>query len=78
MSRNPSPHTPRQKLNRLTPGAAEVLLGNIVNELITAVNQLIADKAVLEAKLNADAGVTDTNYGAADTVTAALTVLDAR
>lgn len=55
MSRNPSPLTPQQKLNKITPGAAEVGLGDILNDLITSHN-------ALAAKLDQDAGVTDTNY----------------
>lgn len=42
MSRNPSPFTPQDKLNRMNPAAAEVGLGNIVNDLITQHNALLA------------------------------------
>lgn len=71
MSRSPSPLTPQAKLNKVSPGASEVGLGDILNDLITtvnllvtAVNALAADHNTLRAKLNADAGVTDTNYAA--------------
>lgn len=61
-------------LNRLTPGSAEAGLGDIINDLVTAVNQLQADNVVLYAKLNADAGVTDANYGAVATAKAVTTL----
>lgn len=44
-------------LNNLTPAADYVKLGNIMDELINKHNALCA-------KLDADAGVTDTNYAA--------------
>jgi hypothetical protein len=74
MSRSPSPFTPQAKLNRIAPGAAEVGLGDILNDLITSHNALLADHKTLEAKLNADATVTDVNYGAADTAVAVVTL----
>jgi hypothetical protein len=55
MSRTPSPFSVQAKLNNVSPGAADVGLGNIINDLIVAHNALVA-------KLNLDAGVTDTNY----------------
>lgn len=45
------------------------LLGNIV----TAVNTLATDHNTLRTKLNADAGVTDTNYAATTASTLKLT-----
>jgi hypothetical protein len=75
MSRNPSPHTPQGKLNRSTPAASEVRLGDIINDLITTVNAVVADNVAMAAKLNADAGVTDTNYAV---TAAAVTVLSLR
>lgn len=45
------------------------LLGNIV----TAVNALKTDHGTLIAKLNLDAGVTDTNYAASTANTLSLT-----
>jgi hypothetical protein len=44
-------------LNKLSPTTDYVKLGNIMDELITKHNALCA-------KLDADAGVTDTNYAA--------------
>ena len=44
-------------LNRMTPAAAYVKLGEILDELVTKHNALCA-------KLDADAGVTDTNFAA--------------
>jgi hypothetical protein len=76
MSRQPSPHTPKGKLNNATPGTREVGLGDILDDLITSHNALVANYNVLVAKLNADAGVTDTNYATATAVP--VTVLSAR
>lgn len=79
MSRSPSPFTNRQKLNRTTPAAADVKLGDLLVDVVTQLNALRADVTTLQAKLNADAGVTDTNYGAVDTsVAAGITTVDAR
>jgi hypothetical protein len=86
MSRQPSPHTNKGKLDNATPGTKDVGLGQIIDDLITAHNLLVtalnavrADHNTLIAKLNADAGVTDTNY-AVSTASAqtAVTVLSAR
>jgi len=76
MSRNPSPLTVQQKLNKSTPAAAEAGLGDILNDLITAVNALQTDHNTLVTKLNADAGVTDANYAA--TTASAVTPLSGR
>ena len=76
MSRNPSPFTVQQKLNKSTPAAAEAALGDILNDLITAVNALQTDYNTLVTKLNADAGVTDTNY--ATTTASVVTPLSGR
>ena len=80
MSRSPSPFSAQQKLNRSTPATADVGLGDIINDLIVictaqnaAIAALKADHNTLVAKLNADAGVTDTNYAAS---TAAAAVAD--
>jgi len=72
MSRTPSPFTPQDKLNRIAPGAAEVGLGDIINDLITAHNTLVTSYNALVAKLNLDAGVTDTNYAVSTATVAAL------
>jgi len=45
----------KDELNRMNPAAAHVKLGDVVDELIAKHNALLA-------KLDADAGVTDTNY----------------
>lgn len=45
----------KDELNRMNPAAAHVKLGDVVDELITKHNAAMA-------KLDADAGVTDTNY----------------
>lgn len=46
-----------EMLNKLSPTTDYVKLGNIMDEMITKHNALCA-------KLDADAGVTDTNYAA--------------
>lgn len=65
-------------LNRLGPGAAEAGLGDILNDLVTAYNDLRAQYVALLTKLDADAGVTDTNYHtvAAPSVAAVTTLLN--
>jgi arsenate reductase-like glutaredoxin family protein len=45
----------------------------VVSNLVDAVNALIANHNTLIAKLNADAGVTDTNYAASTASTVKLT-----
>jgi hypothetical protein len=84
MAKGPRSNT--KLLNTLTPGAKDAALGTVVallidtvNAQVTAINALRADHNTLIAKLNADGGVTDTNY-AVSTATAqtALTALDAR
>lgn len=45
----------------------------VVSNLVDAVNALISDHNTLRAKLNADAGVTDTNYAASTATTVKLT-----
>lgn len=45
------------ELNRCMPAAAHSKLGSLLEEIITKHNALVA-------KLDADAGVTDTNFGA--------------
>ena len=46
---------PKDVLNRAMPANARVQLGDVIDELITKHNAAMA-------KLDADAGVTDTNY----------------
>lgn len=45
----------------------------VLTNLTAAVNALIADHNTLIAKLNLDAGVTDTNYAASTASTVSLT-----
>ena len=45
----------------------------VVSNLVDAVNALISDHNTLRTKLNADAGVTDTNYAASTASTVKLT-----
>lgn len=45
----------------------------VLTNLAAAVNALISDHNTLSAKLNADAGVTDTNYAASTASTVSLT-----
>ena len=45
----------------------------VVSNLVDAVNALISDHNTLRTKLNADAGVTDTNYAASTATTVKLT-----
>jgi hypothetical protein len=53
----------RQKqLNKLNPAAAHAKLGDVLNDLIVQVNALWVAVNAICVKLDADAGVTDTNY----------------
>lgn len=53
----------KDELNRCMPAASNAKLGDVLDDLITKHNALLA-------KLDADAGVTDTNYVATLKVTA--------
>ena len=57
----------RNELNRLAPAAAHGGLGDILYDLITAVNANTTALKGIAAKLDADAGVTDTNYASLQT-----------
>jgi arsenate reductase-like glutaredoxin family protein len=46
----------------------------LLTNMATAINALIANHNTLVAKLNADAGVTDTNYAVSTASTVSLTV----
>lgn len=54
----------QEKVNKTSPALSKAKLGDVVAELVTQVNALTAANIALVAKLNADAGVTDTNYAA--------------
>jgi hypothetical protein len=54
----------QDELNRCMPAAAHGKLGDVLNDLLTAYNDLAAKHNALLAKLDADAGVADTNYAA--------------
>ena len=57
------------QLDRMAPAMRDAKAGTTLQELITAHNALVTAYNVLVAKLNADAGVTDTNYAAVTTAT---------
>lgn len=52
----------QDELNRMNPAAGHAKLGDLLNEIITKHN-------ALAAKLDLDAGVTDTNYSALHKIT---------
>lgn len=54
----------QDKLNRCMPIADDVKLGDMLQGMITAYNGLETKYNALLAKLDLDAGVTDTNYAA--------------
>lgn len=60
----------QDELNRALPANAHAKLGDLLVDLITAVNANTVAVKALAAKLDADEGVTDTNY--ASTLTASL------
>lgn len=61
----------QDQLNRCMPAAADVKLGNLLAELIARNNALTSAFNAVLAKLDDDAGVTDTNYEATHAVSAA-------
>lgn len=58
---------PKRKLTATNIDQSDLI--TVLTAIKTAIDALIADHNTLRAKLNADAGVTDTNY-AASTATA--------
>lgn len=77
MSNLNSPGTVQSQLNRDSPAALDARLGDVLAELITENNRLEAQVAALTTKFNAvltkldaDAGVTDTNYSSLQAATA--------
>lgn len=79
----------KDQLNRASPANADAALGSLVYDLANAVNALRADLSALRtkynavlAKLDADEGVTDTNYAATQAMSAvtasAVTLPEAR
>jgi hypothetical protein len=54
--------TRQSVLNKLAPGAKKAKMGDVLADLIAQVNALTTGHNALVAKLDADAGVTDTNY----------------
>lgn len=69
------PGSLQEQLNKSMPVAFDVKLGDTLADLIAAHNALATAFNVLVAKLNADAGVTDTNYA---TVSAQVGDLNSR
>lgn len=66
----------RRDLNRLGPAAHDADIGQVVLDLIASNNALRATVLALTAKLDADAGVTDTNYTTTATATLVPVVAD--
>ncbi len=54
--------TVRDVLNRCMPVAKYVRLGDLLDHLVTNVNALQVSHLALTAKMDLDAGITDTNY----------------
>lgn len=67
----------QDQLDRCMPIAKRVRLGALLAELIAASNAQNAVIKALVTKLNADAGVTDTNYSST-ALTADVTTLEKR
>ena len=58
------PKRQESKLNRMNTSSKIAKVGTKIDQLITLVNELRAGIVVLTAQLDADAGVTDTDYAA--------------
>lgn len=67
----------KDRINKTAPALSDAKLGTTTAELIDAVNALHGVVKALVTKLNADAGVTDTNYSSAN-LKADLKALGAR
>ena len=63
----------QDELNRAMPANANAKVGDLLNDLITAVNANTTAIKAVAAKLDADGGVTDTNY--ASTLTNSLAAI---
>lgn len=57
-----TPGTNQEKINKASPANAKAKLGDVVAELVAQVNTLTTSYNALLAKMDADVGVTDTNY----------------
>lgn len=57
-----TPGTNQEKVNKSSPAMSKAKLGDVVAELVAQVNTLSTNYNAVLAKLDADAGVTDTNY----------------
>lgn len=64
----------QKQLNRCMPIAYAVGLGDLLQDLINHVTTLETQLATLATKLNADAGVTDTNYAPTTAPTAIVSI----
>jgi hypothetical protein len=60
----------QEKVNKSSPALSKAKLGDVVAELVAQVNALTTAHNAMAAKLDADAGVTDTNYTALTGVSA--------
>lgn len=65
-------------LNKSLPAADQAKLGDILADLISAYNTLATKHNAVCAKLDLDAGVTDTNYVALQGGAALVTTIDNR
>lgn len=59
-----TPGSKQDRVNRMNPAANKAKVGDTVAELVDQVNILTAAYNTLVAKMNLDAGITDTNYAA--------------
>lgn len=60
----------QEKVNKSSPALSKAKLGDVVAELVAQVNALTVASNARGTKLDADAGVTDTNYAALTSVPA--------
>lgn len=65
-----TPGTNQEKLNKASPVNAKAKLGDVVAELVTQLNAVTTSYNALLVKLDADVGVTDTNYSSTRAVSA--------
>lgn len=64
------PGSKQEKINKSSPAMSKAKMGDVIAELITQVNALTVASNARGAKLDLDAGVTDTNYAALTAVPA--------
>ena len=79
MTLNAKQQDVQDQLNRMNPASNHAKLGDVLVDLINGYNDLVTKYQALLGKLDADAGVTDTNYTSLESAKyLSITTLDKR